>query len=213
MYEISVIDNTNANWPSCIKKFDKIWYSGDLGLLKRKIVTIVGSKNPSEKTKQTIKQIVKELGNDYVFISGISLGSDGICQFEATSNNYPSIAVLDSPINVFNPKEHEYLQNLVASKGLVISCLPLDGSVEKSNSINRNNLISQICSFCVIVEDCKNIGCINQAKSTSKLEKPVFVFSSQFVSSIPNAISVVSAYEIEEKLRNGILKPIQPDLF
>lgn len=91
-----------------------IFYQGDIDLLKRKGIGIVGARNCSLEALQNTDTIVQRLKSKYVIVSGLAKGIDARAHLNADK----TIGVLGCGINViygklhFHPKYWRYKVNI-----------------------------------------------------------------------------------------------------
>lgn len=165
-----------SDYPSKLKNLNRppfvIFYEGDLNLLNKKIVAVIGSRKNSEYGKKICEKLVKELvDNDYVIISGLARGIDAISHQVALNNKGNTIAVLGNGIDYYYPKSNEELQKSIINKGLIISEYPLMTKPIKENFPNRNRIIAALCDGVLVIESKKRSGTmitVNEALNLGK---------------------------------------------
>lgn len=127
-----------------------LFYKGNLDLLKQKKISVVGSRIPSEYSKDATKRFV--LGqNDKVIVSGLCVGIDTIAHKYADK----TIAVLGSGIDYAYPYQNLDLYNLIAKEGLVISEYPLDTKPKPEYFKDRSRIIAALGEELVVMETVK----------------------------------------------------------
>jgi len=109
----TVISN---NYPKKLKHLNRppfvIFYEGDLSLIDKTSLSVIGSRNNGEYGKIMCEKIVKELvDNNIVIISGLAKGIDSIAHRVALKNHGKTIGVLGNGINYYYPKENQDIQN------------------------------------------------------------------------------------------------------
>ena len=89
-----------------MKKYpDELNYIGNLELLKRKKVSIVGSRHPNQYTKIMTQDLAKKLSlNGICIVSGGAMGVDAIAHKSAGVDN--TIMVAGTGIDIRYPKIH-----------------------------------------------------------------------------------------------------------
>ena len=90
---------TDDNFPDSLKnvkpKVKKIYAYGNLDLLYKKSIAVIGSRNSSEYGRSIAKKITKELiEKDIVIISGMAVGIDSVAHKACIENGGKTIAVL-----------------------------------------------------------------------------------------------------------------------
>ena len=156
---ITILD---TDYPECFRNGVPkppivIYYKGDLSLLtnrdKYHYVGIVGSKRASKYEKNSIRDIVKDLGKDTVIVSGLDKGIDKEAHEAALDNNLKTIAVLGNGIDYINPKENEDLyKRIVNEGGLILSEYPTFVKPQPQQFIYRNRIIAGLSEFLLVAE-------------------------------------------------------------
>ena len=181
--DVKVLISGDYNWPSQIDKFPyptKVLYClGNIDLLKKKNVAIIGSKAPSKENLEKLEKVVKALiKQEIVVTSGLSLGTQGHAAVQSLSNFAPVIAVIPTPLDQYYPKEHKQIQEYIAREGgLVITRVAPSNKNIKWNVLLRNRLMSAISSATFILEEIDRGGSVQMANYSLDNERDVFFFS------------------------------------
>ena len=139
-------------------------------------VSIVGSKNASEKGIHEAKTIAKNLTESKVIIvSGLARGIDTAAHKTAIKHGGKTIAVIGTPLDRVYPRENADLQDLIAKDHLVISQYPVGSVVMKKNFVLRNRTMALISDATVIVEAGESSGSLHQCWETLRTGRPLFV--------------------------------------
>ena len=92
---------------------------GDLGLLERPAVAIVGARNASAAGARFARQLATDLaGRGLVMVSGLARGIDAAAHQGAMAGG--TIAVVAGGVDVVYPPENAALMAEIAEKGLII---------------------------------------------------------------------------------------------
>lgn len=128
---------------------------GDVSLLKRKIVTIVGARMATEYSNQVIKRMMPNLlAQDFVVASGLAKGVDSFAHKAALDNNGKTIAVIGNGLNHYYPMQNHALQDQIVDKGLLISEYLPDTPPRPFRFPERNRILAGL-SECVVVTEAK----------------------------------------------------------
>ncbi len=171
-----IITNTDPEWADNIKSPLFLYLKGDSSLLKEKSVSIVGTRQPSDKGVHRAKVSADVLGERFVITSGLARGIDGVAHIEALAMGYKTIAVLGTPIEMYYPPEHRELQDLIAHSGLLVSEFSPARTIQQYFFIQRNQLMSEVSDASLVVESGDNGGGVRQAKYSEKQGKNVLIF-------------------------------------
>src|SRR5699024_12684820 len=102
---------------------DKMWSTHKLK--SKKIISIVGTRRPSNEEREKTTRIVKPLVQaDWIIASGFARGIDSYAHRMTLAEGGHTIAILGGGFHFIYPKEHHYLFQLMSQKGLVLTEYP-----------------------------------------------------------------------------------------
>lgn len=210
--DVRIISPEDENWPEFVTDVPFLYIQGNAELLKKPSISIVGTRQATEKGIARTRSCVDCLGPDYVIVSGLARGIDGAAHIQSLAKGFDTIAVIGTPLNSFYPPEHEQLQNLIASHGLVVSQFAPCRRVQQYFFIQRNLTMSRISTEgSVLIESSDNGGGVKQAKYSEELHKNVFIFrdvyddsSLKWPKSFESPVLVSDESFIAECVRNPI---------
>lgn len=177
---VEIFQDSN-NYPFILKSIKKppnpLYAIGNIELLNKQAVAIVGTRDPSKIGRLVTSQITKYYANnDFVIVSGLALGIDAIAMEVALSRGGPIIGVLPSSLDNIVPKKNKKLAKLIIKNGgLLISERPKGSRVYKSSYVERNRIISGISTAIIIVESSINGGTMHTYKFAKEQIRPVIV--------------------------------------
>ena len=150
-----------------------ILYSlGNLKLLNKLKVAIVGSRTPNLNNIYLATELAKFLANhDIVVVSGFAKGIDTEVHKSAINN---TIAILGTGLNKIYPKENIQLFDKLKTAGLVISEYPLNTLPLKYNFPKRNRLIAALADIVIIIEAKERSGSLITARFALDYNKDIF---------------------------------------
>lgn len=151
-----------------------ICYRGDLELLKKPIVGMVGARNASLIGKQFAEKIAGELGSaGYVTISGLARGID--TAVHKGSIHKGTIAAIAGGINIVYPPENQSLHDNIARQGLIITESAFNVRPHATLFPRRNRLISGLSQGVIIIEAALKSGSLLTAQYAIDQHREVFV--------------------------------------
>lgn len=154
-----------------------LYVRGDVSLLTRKCVCVIGTRNPSNEGKQYAKNTVAALAtHDVVIVSGLALGIDGIAHISALASKTPTIAVLGTPLIDSYPPQHRDLQRIIGERGLLVTRFSPAMQTQKWHFLLRNRLMSSLAVASVVVEDRDGGGAVKQASYALEQKRRVVIF-------------------------------------
>ena len=118
----SILDKT---YPLALKEIDNppvlLFYQGNLELLNRNKLAVVGSRKSSAVGNKSVESLIKQLNNQFVIVSGLARGIDTVAHFSSIKQGGETIAVIGSGLDIYYPKENRRLQEFIAEKHLLLS--------------------------------------------------------------------------------------------
>ena len=118
-----------------------LFYYGDISLLQKHIVGVVGSREYSELGKNNTEHIVSDIAKETVIISGLAKGIDTIAHQAAIDNGGRTIAVLGSGIDRCYPQENLELYEEIKKNHLLISEYPFEATPDAEHFPMRNRIV------------------------------------------------------------------------
>jgi len=184
-----------------------IYYKGNLDLLKRQKVSVVGTRRPSGYTKKIIMHITSSLANmGVVIVSGAAMGVDAVAHNGAGHNN--TIAVMGCGINHKYPKINSNLIESIGSKGgLVLSQFDPDFIATPWSFVVRNELVVALGEILIVAQADLNSGSLRSVEYAKKMGKPIYVLphrlgESQGTNSLLESKDAEAIYDIDKFLSN-----------
>ena len=171
-----IIDQTSPLWPDDVTGVPFLYLQGDVNLLKEKGISVVGTRNPSNRGMALAREVVDSLGESgFTIVSGLAMGIDGVAHIEALAKDFKTIGVIGTSVCESYPPKHERLQSLIAEHGLLVSQFAPSRRVQQYFFMQRNLLMSQISMGSFVIESKDGGGGVKQAQYSEKQGKKVFI--------------------------------------
>ncbi|MDV2580588.1 DNA-processing protein DprA [Alkalibacillus haloalkaliphilus] len=155
-----------------------LYYKGDLSLLHSPMISVIGTRKPSQQAYRKIDHILNPLINQSLtIVSGLADGIDGMSHQYALDHGGKTIAVLGFGFNHIYPAKHRTLVQSIAEKGLLLSEYPPHQKPQKWHFPERNRLISGLSLGTLIIEAAERSGTLITADQALEQGKEVFVIS------------------------------------
>ncbi len=136
---------------------------GELGLLERQAVAIVGARNASAAACRFARGLAHDLGGEgLVVVSGLARGIDAAAHDGALESG--TIGVVAGGIDVFYPPENEERQRAMFERGLVIAEMPPGTEPRARHFPYRNRIIAGLCAGTVVIEAAPKSGSLITAR-------------------------------------------------
>lgn len=150
---LSILD---SNYPLELKEIYNppvlLFYQGNIELLSKPKLAVVGARQASQIGCQSVKKIIKETNNQFVIVSGLARGIDTAAHVSALKNGGSSIAVIGSGLDVYYPTENKKLQEYMSYNHLVLSEYFTGEQPLKFHFPERNRIIAGLCQGIVVDE-------------------------------------------------------------
>ena len=150
----------------------ELFYKGNLELLNRPKIAIVGSRKASKYTKEITYLLAKKLSKKYTIISGGALGVDT----QAHKGAYPNtIFISPSSLDIIYPKSNENLIKNIYQNALALSEYEKNYRPFKHTFLQRNRIIVALSDFVIIAEANIKSGSMRSYEWAKKYNKKIYV--------------------------------------
>lgn len=200
-----------------------LFASGDLGLLARPALAIVGARSATDGGMDNARDFARYLAErGWCIISGLASGIDAAAHrgaLDAGLQGGSTIAVLGTGIDRIYPASNRELAHDVAQHGLLLSEFPLGTRGLPLNFPRRNRLVAALSRGVLVVEAAKRSGSLITARLAGELGREVFAIPGSIHSPLSHgchalirqgAKLVESGQDILEELQQGTLPITAP---
>jgi len=140
-----------------------LWSVGDVSLLRRRLIALVGARAASSLGLRIARKIARDLGEaGVVTVSGLARGIDTAAHLGALEGG--TVAVLAGGVDVVYPPENERLARDIAELGLLVSEAPMGVQPTARHFPRRNRIVSGLAQAVVVVEAAAQSGSLITAK-------------------------------------------------
>jgi DNA processing protein len=145
---------------------------GNLNLLDRSAVAIVGARNASAAACRFARGLAHDLGqHDLVVVSGLARGIDSAAHDGALESG--TVGVIAGGIDIFYPPENEQRQKALYERGLVIAEMPPGTEPRARHFPYRNRIIAGMSSGTIVVEAAPRSGSLITARLAAEAGREV----------------------------------------
>ncbi|WP_430464836.1 DNA-processing protein DprA [Tabrizicola sp.] len=143
-----------------------LWALGDLGLLARPMVAMVGARNASSLGVRMARRLAEGLGQaGQVVVSGLARGIDAAAHEAALDTG--TVAVMAGGVDVIYPEENAELARQIAAKGCLLSEHPPGLQPQTRHFPLRNRIIAGLSRAVVVVEAAARSGSLITARDAA----------------------------------------------
>lgn len=196
-----------------------LYAKGDIGLLQRPMLAIVGSRNATRQGELDAEAFAAHLSAaGLTIVSGMALGIDAAAHRGGLKAAGATIAVIGTGIDRIYPARNAELARTIAEQGLIISEFPLGMGALAHNFPRRNRIIAGLGQGCLVVEAADRSGSLITARLAAEAGREVFAIPGSIHSALARgchrlirqgAKLVESAEDILEELKwEGVVRPI-----
>jgi DNA processing protein len=197
---LSVTLPDSPEWPAALVTISSpprsLHYTGDLGVLSRPCIAIVGSRQSTKYGERVTRELSSALASaGACIVSGMAFGIDAVAHRAALDAGGLTAAVLGAGIDVVYPRSHQSLYDEIAVSGVVLSefgpgypgfpgCFP-----------RRNRIIAGLCKLTIVVEAGSKSGALITASNAADFGRNV--------AAVPGPIDSTQSEGSNQLLRDG----------
>jgi len=185
-----------------MKKYpSELFYKGNLALLHRPKVSIVGTRKPSNYTRQFTYSLAKALAKRGVcIVSGAAMGVDAIAHAGAGEGN--TIAVVANGLDIRYPVINKNLIEGIEKQGLLLSQFNDGFRATSWSFVVRNELVVALGDILIVTEAEVDSGSMRSVEYALKMGKKIFVLpqrlgESSGTNTLLNTMQATAIHDIE----------------
>ncbi len=184
---IKILRAGDTDFPDILTKItdpvEQLFCIGDISLLSKLSMAVVGSRKCSQYGKQSAFYIGEALAlNNAVTISGMAIGVDSMAHLGALKKGGGTIAVLGCGVDVCYPKKNKSIYDEICEKGLVISEYAPGIPPAPWRFPMRNRIIAAIASSVAVIEAGEKSGAAITALRAAEIGTDVFALPGNITS-------------------------------
>ncbi len=181
-----------------MKKYPKkLFYKGDISLLKKRKVSIVGTRKPTLYSQQITHKISSELvKRGVVIVSGAAIGIDAISHTSAKSSN--TIAVVANGLDIRYPAINSKLIKSIEENGLILSAYKDGEKARPYSFVLRNEIVTALGEILIVTQADENSGTLTSINYALKMNKKIYT--------IPHRLG--ESLGTQKLIQQGLIEPI-----
>lgn len=154
-----------------------LYYKGSADLNTAKIVSVVGTRTPSDYGKQLVEKLVEDLKHSGILVvSGLAYGIDTMAHKAALKQGLDTVGVLAHGLDRIYPSSHAaYAEKMIGQGGLLTDYIS-GTNPDKENFPKRNRIVAGMCDALIVVESKREGGSLITATIANAYNKDVFAF-------------------------------------
>ncbi len=181
-----------------MKKYPKeLFYIGNTELLKKKKISIIGTRRPNSYTKEFTHKLAHKLSSlDICIVSGAAMGVDAISHLAAKPKN--TIAVVANGLDIRYPSVNKNLITSIEENGLVISAYKAGEKARNYTFVLRNEIVVALGDILIVTQADLNSGSLTSVQYAIKMKKKIYT--------LPHRIN--ESLGTQELVKKGLVEPI-----
>lgn len=156
-----------------------MYVMGNTEFNRKKVVSIVGTRNPTDYGRNMTKELVENLASshpDVLIVSGLAYGID-ICAHKASlKHNVDTAGVLGHGLSVIYPAVHREVARKMIEKGALVTEFRHDEKPDSPNFVKRNRIIAGVSDATIVMESGEEGGALITADIANSYNRDVFAF-------------------------------------
>ncbi len=170
---------TEKDYPQRLLNCDQapilLFYKGNADLNNTKIISVVGTRSPTEYGKQAAAMLMKELASSGILIiSGLAYGVDAIAHQSALDYGLPTVGVLGHGLDQIYPQQNAPLARQMVQQGGLLTQFNIGCGPESYNFPTRNKLVAAMSDALIVIETASRGGSMLTVDNALAFNKKVF---------------------------------------
>lgn len=150
-----------------------LFCQGNLALFQKTAMAVVGSRQMTAYGKSAIDQLIPELSEAVVIVSGLAKGVDAYTHKQAMAHG-DTIAIIGTGLLTSYPSDHLKLQAAIAQNQLLVSPLPNHAKIQRWHFPYRNLAIAGLSQATMVIEATEKSGSLITANYALQENRLVF---------------------------------------
>ena len=152
-----------------------LYVQGQVSLLNRRSLAIVGSRNASEQGVDNARSFAAHLSQQgWTIVSGLAFGIDGAAHEGGLAGPGSTVAIVGTGLDRVYPARHRALAHRIASAGVLVSEYAPGTPPLAPNFPQRNRIIAGLARGTLVVEAALQSGSLITARQAAEYGREVF---------------------------------------
>ncbi len=178
---IQVIFYTDAAYPkrlkNCVDSPALLYYKGNADLNHARVISIVGTRSPTDYGRQLCHSLIEDLkAYDVLIVSGLAYGIDVAAHKECLQMNIPTVGVFGHGLDRVYPAQNRPVADKMLQNGGLLTDFPSGSIPNRENFPSRNRIVAGIADATVVIEAGLKSGTLITAEIANSYNRDVFAF-------------------------------------
>ncbi len=179
--KIRTLFYTDEAYPRRLKHFQDspvlLYFKGDTNFNCNKVISVVGTRQPTEYGKKMCENFIQDLKNSGVLvISGLAYGIDVLAHKTAMAHDLDTVGVLGHGLDIMYPAVHDAVAKKMIHQGGLLTEFMSGTKPDRENFPKRNRIVAGMCDALIVIESRIKGGSLITAEIANSYNKDVFAF-------------------------------------
>ena len=179
--QVGVLFHDDEDYPRRLKHCHDapvlLYYKGNADLNASKIVSVVGTRTPTDYGIKITEQLIEDLSSqDILIVSGLAYGVDVCAHQSALKYKLNTIGVVAHGHDRIYPSHHEKIAYQMQKQGGILTEFMSETNPDRENFPKRNRIVAGMCDALVVVETKVKGGSLITAEIANSYSRDVFAF-------------------------------------
>jgi DNA processing protein len=154
-----------------------LYHCGNTDLNAPRIVSIIGTREPSGYGRDLCEKLVADLAAyNVLVVSGLAYGIDAIAHRTAIECKVKTLGVLAHGLDQIYPFAHRALARRMVESGGLLTDFPSNTKPDRENFPMRNRIVAGLADAVIVVESGETGGSLITAEYANNYNRDVFAF-------------------------------------
>jgi DNA processing protein len=152
-----------------------LYFKGDVDFNNKQVLSVVGTREPSDYGIETCEKIIKQLaGTNTLIVSGLAYGIDVCSHRNAIKHGLPTVGVLGHGLDRIYPNQNKKYVNQMIENGGILTEFRKGTEPERQNFPQRNRIVAGMSDATLVVESKAKGGSLITAYLAFDYNRDVF---------------------------------------
>lgn len=180
-HKLQLLFIDDANFPERLRHcYDSpvlLYHCGNTNFNSSRIVSIVGTRVPTNYGRDLCEQLVYDLSAyNVLVVSGLAYGIDAIAHRSAIDNHMQTVGVLAHGLDLIYPYAHRAMARRMVESGGLVTDFPSNTKPDRENFPMRNRIVAGLSDATVVIESGVSGGSMITAEYANNYNRDVFAF-------------------------------------
>jgi DNA processing protein len=162
---------------NCIDSPIMLYYKGNADLNADRVISVVGTRRPSEEGVQLTSALIDELRQSGILVvSGLAYGIDVAAHKQCLTNALPTVGVLAHGLDRIYPGCHDKVAKKMINCGGLLTEFMSNTNPDAVNFPKRNRIVAGMTDALIVVESKRTGGSLITATIAQTYNRDVFAF-------------------------------------